>query len=134
MEQFRSFIEDPVPAQVAMNHKRMTAEKLEVIDGFQIYNLRIKTQFPFDNRSSIVCFYSETDLEDGSMWMFNSSIGNEEITEKYRSQFPKDVFVNHVIGGVKVSPYEGGVDIINTCCSDPNGLIPDFVKKFISKK
>ena len=66
--------------------------------------------------------------------MFNSSIGNEEIIEKYKNKIGKDVVTNHIMGGLRVTPYDGGVDLVNTACTDPSGLIPDVVKKIVAKR
>ena len=117
-------------------NKRFKAQRLEDIEGYEIYNMRVTSPNTWivDHRSTIACFYRVLDAPDGSLWMFNSSIGNEEITEKCKKQKAKEVFANHIMGGLRVTPYDGGVDLINTACTDPNGLIPDVVKTIVAKR
>ena len=66
--------------------------------------------------------------------MINSSHGNEDLITKYKEKIGKDVVANQIIGSVKIAPIADGVEITNVVCSDPGGLIPDFVKKTIAKR
>ena len=117
-------------------NKRFKAQRLDDIEGYDIYKYRITSPNTWivDHRSTIACFYRVLDAPDGSLWMFNSSIGNEEITEKYKKETVKEVFADHIMGGLRVTPYEGGVDLINAACTDPNGKIPDVIKTIVAKR
>ena len=68
------------------------------------------------------------------MYMFNSSLDNEDYITKYAEKIGKDVIATVHIGGVKVVPYEGGVDLTNIICTDAGGMIPDFIKKIVAKR
>ena len=95
VDKFRPFIEDPVPVLATIN-KRIKPEKLEDLDGYPIYNMWVESPntWVIAHRSSIVCVYTNLDGPNGSIWMINSSIGNEDLIEKYKEKIGKDVVAN----------------------------------------
>ena len=114
----------------------MKPEKLDDDEGYEVYNMKFPSpnSWVISNRSSIVTFYKNTDGPDGSMYMINSSLGNEALIEKYKESIGKDVIANAIIGGVRLTPYDGGVEVVNTICTDIGGKFPDFIKDIIAKR
>ena len=104
-------MEDPVAVATVLNN-RLTAERLEDDEGGMMYHFNFKAPFPVTNRSTVLCYYRLLNEEDGCLRLMTSSIGSEHIAEKIKSKIGGNVLTDYYIGGSKVVPVEGGVELI----------------------
>ena len=56
IEQFKSFIDDPVPVAAVLNN-RLTPERLDDDEGEMVYHMHFKAPFPVSNRSTVLTYY-----------------------------------------------------------------------------
>merc|ERR1712228_731603 len=91
LAQFRTFYDNPVQFQTRIN-QRLSAEKLENNEGYDIYHMTVKSpsSYIIAHRSSFVCYYRR-ELEDGGLNVMNSSLGNENYEEQCKEQIGSNV-------------------------------------------
>ena len=81
------------------------------------------------NRRLIQTWYNVTN-DDGSKIILGSSQHNEAFYEKHKDLDTSGgaVITNLVVQYTKFVPYDGGFDIVSVNQTDPNGMLPGFVK------
>ena len=119
--------EDPTVIAAAINDK-LTRVELPDVDGLKVRLLKMKMPMIISNRATLTTFYRHT-REDGTEVLLHSSQGNEALIEQNSSEIGWDVVTNNVITYMAWKPFDGGFDITHISKLDPNGMIPDFIKK-----
>ena len=113
------------------------ATKIDEDDGYQIWHYRVPSPaklLGISSRSTILCFYHILDAADGSLFMLNSSQGNEEFIEKYKDRIGDDVIAEQVVASSKLVPFDGGCELTQVIAMNTKGSIPDFVKGLLAKR
>ena len=88
----------------------MTYTLLEEVDGVKFYLQQIKMPFMVTNRAFISAFHL-IENDDGSVIFFNTSHGNEDMLEKYKSKIGSDVVAINHFNYSKFVPVEGGLEV-----------------------
>ena len=133
IEQFKSFIDDPVPVAAVLNN-RLTPERLDDDEGEMVYHMHFKAPFPVSNRSTVLTYYRVLDGENGCLRLLTSSMGNDEIAASIKKKIGSNVLTDYYIGGSKIIPVEGGVELIQLLAQDLKGSMPTFVQNMVGKR
>ena len=64
----------------------------------------------------------------------NSSKGNEGLYGVHKDKTGKSVIADLMIQYTKITPIEGGMELISVSQMDPNGMLPGFVKNKMAKR
>ena len=76
-EHFETWKNDPIAVQIAMNHGRLDATRLEDSESCAVYHLQMKMPMMISNRSILTCFYHHENESTGEKIVVHSSQGNE---------------------------------------------------------
>ena len=106
---------------------RLTLTRLEDCEGCVVRHQKIKMGFMMSNRSTINIYHTVKN-DDGSIVSLTTSLGNEDLVEKYKKEIGKDVLATNYFSYTKVVPYEGGCEITMANCMDIGGSIPSAMK------
>ena len=78
IDQFKSIYDDPMHAHTAITNM-LTAERLKDKEGYDMYHMTFNSPISIllANRSYFICYY-KSHLDDGTLKIINSSLGNED--------------------------------------------------------
>ena len=106
LEKHKEF-RDNLPEKNKLMNAEVEIEELGEVDGLKARMTTIKMPMMVSNRSVINVFHEK---EDGdSLWVVNTSVGNEALYEEHAKKVGKNVIaINHYNCG-KLTPYDGGL-------------------------
>ena len=61
-------------------------------------------------------------------------MGNDEIAASIKKKIGSNVLTDYYIGGSKIVPVEGGVELIQLLAQDLKGSMPTFVQNMVGKR
>lgn len=118
----------------ASNAPKLT--RLPDIEGATaVRHMKVETPWPITNRSVIPAYYHITG-DDGSFTFLASSRGNDSIVEAEKERIGSDVIATMIVNYHRFSKGKDGkgVQITTVLSFDPNGYIPNMLKKKMAGK
>ena len=127
LELHKKFREDP-GSYIKQLNSEITYTELEPADGCRVIMQQIKMPMFISNRVSINVFHT-IENDDGSLIFFNTSTGNEDLYDKYKSKVGSDVVAINHFNYTKLVPKDDGCEVTMVTCTDIAGSIPDMIKQ-----
>ena len=93
----------------------------------------VATPMMVTNRVFIGTWYTWEE-ESGTKIIMSSSKGNEAYYEKHKDKHGSAVIANYVVAYNKITPCEGGMEILQVSQMDPAGMLPGFIKTKMSQR
>ena len=121
------------PLQLKALNQKAVYTNLESDEGHLQCHIVIQAPMIVSNRCFISTWYNITN-EDGSRIIMNSSKGNEGLYDAHKDKTGKAVIADLVIQYTKITPIEGGMELVAVSQMDPNGMLPGFVKNKMAKR
>ena len=127
LDMHKAFRED-IGTNITKMNSEMKYTLLEEIDGAKVYLQQIKMPMFISNRATISIFHT-IENDDGSLIFFNTSVGNEDLYEKYKDKVGSDVQAINHFNYTKLVPGDGGCEVTMVTSMDVAGSIPDMIKQ-----